>query len=116
MDQAHQTSQPVEGEQLAQAAANILKTEEFVPRNKRWGFSRSSKAHKDYERIVQDVTVRRRSARVRAFDERLKQERAAAEAAFETAKASAELRVKPPRKAITPGASCLITTINWQCR
>jgi hypothetical protein len=87
------TSRPttlVESDQLAQAAVNILKTEDFVPKNSRWLFSKSSKAHKDYEKAVQDIAWRRRTARERAIDEKLKKERAEADAAFERTKIGAE--------------------------
>jgi hypothetical protein len=80
----------VESDQLAQAAVNILKTEDFVPKDKRWLFSRSSKAHKDYEKAVQDIAARRRSARENAIEQKLKKERAEADAAFEQTKISAE--------------------------
>src|SRR5262245_52959866 len=88
------TSPPVsaidERVQLAQAAVNILKNEELVPKGKRWPFPRSSKAHKDYERAVQDITSRRRAAREHAIDEQLRRERAAADATFERAKTDAD--------------------------
>jgi hypothetical protein len=80
----------VESDQLAQAAVNILKNEDFVPKGKRWPFSRLSKAHKDYEKAVQDITARRRSAREKAIEETLKNELAEANATLERAKTSAE--------------------------
>jgi hypothetical protein len=87
------TSRPttlVESDQLAQAAMDILKNEDFVPKGKRWPFSRLSKAHKDYEKAVQDITARRRAAREKAIEETLKKERAEASTTFERAKTSAE--------------------------
>jgi hypothetical protein len=84
----------VESDQLAQAAVNILKTEDFVPKNSRWRFAKSSKAHKDYEKAVEDIRSRRRSARERAIDEKLKKERGEADAAFERTKTSAETEHK----------------------
>lgn len=87
------TSRPttlVESDQLAQAAVNILKTEDFVPRGKRWPFLRVSKAHRDYEKAVQDITARRRASRQNAIEEKLKKEHAEARATFERAKTSAE--------------------------
>jgi hypothetical protein len=84
----------VESDQLAQAAVNILKTEDFVPKGSRWLFSKSSKAHKDYEKAVQDIASRRRTAREHAIDEKLKKERAEADTAFERTKVSAETEHK----------------------
>ena len=94
---AGMTSRPttlVESDQLAQAAVAILKTEDFVPKNTRWRFSKSSKAHKDYEKAVEDIASRRRTARERALDEKLKKERSEADAAFERTKISAETEHK----------------------
>ena len=45
----------VESDQLAQAAATVLQTEDFIPRGKRWPFSRLSKAHRDYEKAVSEA-------------------------------------------------------------
>ncbi|MEY4583462.1 MAG: hypothetical protein RL701_8165, partial [Pseudomonadota bacterium] len=58
----------VESDQLAQAAVNVLRNEELVPKNKRWPFSRVSKAYRDYDKAVQEITVRRREARERAVE------------------------------------------------
>ena len=80
----------VESDQLASAAVDILKTEDFVPKGKRWPFSRHSKAHRDYDKAVQDITVRRRTSRERALEEKLKSERGEVDGEFERAKASAE--------------------------
>ena len=79
----------VESDQLAQAAANVLQTEDFIPRGKRWPFSRVSKAYRDYEKAVQDITARRRRAREDALSKRTNKERAEADSAFQTAEQSA---------------------------
>ena len=80
----------VESDQLAQAAANILKTEDFVPKSKRWPFSRVSKAHREYDKAVLEISARRREAREKAADAKTKKARAEADATFETAKAGAQ--------------------------
>ncbi|HTU59327.1 MAG TPA: hypothetical protein VMF89_12850, partial [Polyangiales bacterium] len=79
----------VESDQLAQAAANVLQTEDFIPRGKRWPFSRVSKAHRDYEKAVQDITARRRKAREDALSKRTNKERAEVDSVFQTAEQSA---------------------------
>jgi hypothetical protein len=87
------TSRPttlVESDQLAQATVSILQTEDLVPKGKRWPFSRVSKAHKDYEKAVQDVTARRRSARENAIEANFNQQRAEADSVFAQAKSSAQ--------------------------
>jgi hypothetical protein len=87
------TSRPttlVESDQLAQATATILQTEDLVPKGKRWPFSRVSKAHKDYEKAVQDVTARRRTAREKAIETNFNQLRVEADAFFAQAKSSAQ--------------------------
>jgi hypothetical protein len=79
----------VESDQLAQAAANVLQTEDFIPRGKRWPFSRVSKAHRDYEKAVHDITARRRKAREDALTKRTNKERAEVDSIFQTAEQSA---------------------------
>lgn len=79
----------VESDQLAQAAATVLQTEDFIPRGKRWPFSRLSKAHRDYEKAVQDITARRRKAREDALSKRTNKERSEVDALFQTAEQSA---------------------------
>lgn len=79
----------VESDQLAQAAANVLQTEDFIPRGKRWPFSRVSKAHRDYEKAVHDITARRRKAREDALSKRTNKERSEADTLFQTAEQSA---------------------------
>lgn len=81
----------VESDQLAQAAVNILKNDEFVPKSRRWPFARVSKAHRDYEKAVQDITARRRSARVNAIEVSLKKDREDVDAAFERSKRAAQV-------------------------
>jgi hypothetical protein len=80
----------VESDQLAQAAANIIRSEAFVPKGRRWPFPRISKAHRDYYKAVQDFTTRRRQAREKAVEHKLKKERADADAIFERARVSAQ--------------------------
>jgi len=80
----------VESDQLAAAAVNILKYEDFVPKGKRWPFAKFSKAHRDYDKAVQDIATRRRTTRERAIEEKLRNERNEADAAFERTKTSAE--------------------------
>lgn len=79
----------VESDQLAQAAAHVLQTEDFLPRGKRWPFSRVSKAQRDYEKAVQDITARRRKAREDALLKRINKERAEVDAAFQSAEQTA---------------------------
>ena len=79
----------VESDQLAQAAANVLQTEDFIPRGKRWPFSRVSKAHRDYEKAVLDITARRRNAREDALKKRTNHERAEVDTVFQSAEQSA---------------------------
>lgn len=79
----------VESDQLAQAAANVLQTEDFIPRGKRWPFSRVSKAHRDYEKAVQDITARRRKAREDALSKRTNKERAEVDSVFHEAEQTA---------------------------
>jgi hypothetical protein len=79
----------VESDQLAQAAATVLQTEDFIPREKRWPFSRLSKAHRDYDKAVQDITARRRNAREDALTKRTNKERGEADTAFQSAEQSA---------------------------
>jgi hypothetical protein len=80
----------VESDQLAQAAANIIRSEAFVPKGRRWPFSRISKAHRDYYKAVQEFTTRRREAREKAVEQKIKKERVDADAIFQQAKASAQ--------------------------
>jgi len=80
----------VESDQLAQAAASIIRSEAFVPKGRRWPFSRISKAHRDYYKAVQEFTTRRREAREKAVEQKTKKERAEADAIFERARASAQ--------------------------
>ena len=80
----------VESDQLAAAAVNILKYEDFVPKGKRWPFAKFSKAHRDYDKAVQDIATRRRTSRERAIEEKLRNELAEADASFERAKSTAE--------------------------
>ena len=80
----------VESDQLAQAAANVIRNEDFVPKGKRWPFSRVSKAQRDYERAVADISARRRQVRQEALEQKVKKERAAADALFAEAKAKAD--------------------------
>jgi hypothetical protein len=80
----------VESDQLAQAALNVIRNETLVPRGKRWLFSRLSKASRDYERAVQEITARRRESREKAVEQRIAKERADANAVFERAETSAQ--------------------------
>jgi hypothetical protein len=80
----------VESDQLAQAAANVIRSEAFVPKGRRWPFSRISKAHRDYYKAVQEITTRRREARENAVEQKIKKELADANAIFERARASAQ--------------------------
>ncbi len=74
-----------ESDQLAQAAASLLRNEDFVPKGTRWPFSRTSRAHREYDKAVQQITARRRDAREKGVDQRAKRERADADAVFEQA-------------------------------
>jgi hypothetical protein len=80
----------VESDQLALAAASVLRNEDFVPKGKRWPFSRTSKAHRDYDKAVQEITARRREARENAVERKIKKARAEADALFERAKSEAQ--------------------------
>ena len=80
----------VESDQLAQAAANVIRHEDFVPKGKRWPFSRVSKAQRDYERAVTDIAARRRQVRQEALEQKIKKERAAADAIFNEARERAQ--------------------------
>jgi hypothetical protein len=80
----------VESDQLALAAASVLRNEDFVPRGKRWPFSRTSKAHRDYDKAVQEIAARRREARESAVERKTKKAKAEADALFERAKSSAQ--------------------------
>jgi hypothetical protein len=74
-----------ESDQLAQAAANLLRNEDFVPKGTRWPFSRTSRAHREYEKAVQQITARRREAREKGVNQQTKKERANADQVFEQA-------------------------------
>lgn len=80
----------VESDQLAQAAVTVIKNDDFVPKGKRWPFTRLSKAHRDYERTVQEITARRQEAREAALEKKLKKERAEADTIFERARGEAQ--------------------------
>lgn len=80
----------VESDQLAQAAASVIRTEDFVPKGKRWPFSRVSKAQRDYERAVSEISARRRQVRQESLEQKIKKERTAADAVFNEAKERAE--------------------------
>jgi hypothetical protein len=80
----------VESDQLAQAAANVIRSEAFVPKGKRWPLSRISKAHRDYYKAVQEITTRRRETRKSAVEQKTKKERADADAIFERARANGQ--------------------------
>ena len=84
----------VESDQLAQAAVNILRNEDFVPRGKRWPFSRSSKAQRDYDKAVQEITTRRRTARQNSVEQAIKKALVEADATLERAKNAAEAEHK----------------------
>jgi hypothetical protein len=79
----------VESDQLAQAAATVLQTEDFIPRGKRWPFTRTSKAHRDYDKSVQEITARRRRAREDALTKRTTKERSEVDGVFQTAEQGA---------------------------
>jgi hypothetical protein len=79
----------VESDQLAQATVAILRSEDFVPKNKRWLLPRVSKPQKDYEKAVLEIAVRRRTARERAIEAQFKQQRAEVDTTFEQAKTRA---------------------------
>lgn len=79
-----------ESDQLAQAAAVLLRSEDFVPRGTRWPFSRTSRAHREYDKAVQQITARRRDAREKGVEQRAKREIAEADAVFEQALAHAQ--------------------------
>jgi hypothetical protein len=80
----------VESDQLAQAAAHILALEDFVPKSRRWAFARPSKAQRDYEKAVLEVTTRRRETREKGAERKAKQAKTEADGAFERAKAAAQ--------------------------
>jgi hypothetical protein len=80
----------VESDQLAQAAANVIRNEAFVPKGRRWPFSRISKAHRDYYKAVQEISARRRHARENAVEQETKKQRADADTIFERARLSAQ--------------------------
>lgn len=80
----------VESDQLALAAASVLRNEDFVPRGKRWPFSRTSKAHRDYDKAVQEITARRQEARESAVERKTRKAKADADTLFERAKTSAQ--------------------------
>lgn len=80
----------VESDQLAQAAVEVIRNEDFVPKGKRWPFSRTSKAQRDYEKTVLQITTRRREARENAVELKLKKERNEADAILERAKQVAQ--------------------------
>lgn len=87
------TSRPttlVESDQLAQAAAQVIRHEDFLPKGKRWPFQRVSKAQRDYERQVQEITSRRREARQQAIEQQIKKQRGEADTVFERAKSAAQ--------------------------
>jgi hypothetical protein len=79
-----------ESDQLAQAAANLLRNEDFVPKGTRWPFSRTSRAHREYEKAVQQITARRRDAREKGVDQLTKRQRADADQVFEQALGQAQ--------------------------
>jgi hypothetical protein len=80
----------VESDQLAIAAASVLRNEDFIPKGKRWPFTRTSKAHRDYDKAVQEITARRREARESAVEQKTKRAKAEADALFERAKSEAQ--------------------------
>jgi hypothetical protein len=81
----------VESDQLAQAAVNVMRSEDFVPKgSRRWPFPRVSKAYKDYDKAVQEITDRRRQTREKAVEQVILKERSSADAIFERAKAEAQ--------------------------
>jgi hypothetical protein len=80
----------VESDQLAQAAVNVMRSEDFVPKGRRWPFPRVSKAHKDYDKAVQDITDRRRQTRENAVEQGILKERTSADGIFERAKSEAQ--------------------------
>ncbi|MET0386455.1 MAG: hypothetical protein ABW321_10875 [Polyangiales bacterium] len=80
----------VESDQLAQAAVTVIRNEDLVPKGgKRWPFARVSKAQRDYEKAVQEITDRRREAREQAVEQKLKKARSEADATLERAKGEA---------------------------
>lgn len=80
----------VESDQLAQAAVHIIRNEGLVPTGKRWPFSRTSRAHREYDKAVQEITTRRREARHNAVEEKIKRERSNADAVLERATLEAQ--------------------------
>ena len=80
----------VESDQLAQAAANVIRNEDFVPKGKRWPFARVSKVQRDYERAVSEISARRRQVRQEALEQKVKKERAAVDSVFSDAKERAD--------------------------
>jgi hypothetical protein len=80
----------VESDQLAQAAVNIIRNEALVPKGKRWPFSRTSRAHRDYDKAVQEITARRREAREKAVEQKINRERTNADGALERATQAAQ--------------------------
>jgi hypothetical protein len=79
----------VESDQLALAAASVLRNEDFVPKGKRWPFSRTSKAHRDYDKAVEEISARRREARESAVERKTKKAKVEADTLFERAKTKA---------------------------
>ncbi len=73
----------VESDQLAKAAANILRNDDFVPKGKRWPFARSSRAHREYEQAVQQIAARRQAARAKEVEEKAKLAKTEADSALE---------------------------------
>lgn len=103
-----------ESDQLAQAAANLLRNEDFVPKGTRWPFSRVSRAHREYDKAVQLITARRRDARERGVDRHAKKERADADQVFEQAlghaqaeHAKAVAEAKKPHDAVEADARAI---------
>jgi hypothetical protein len=80
----------VESDQLALAAASVLRNEDFVPKGKRWPFSRTSKAHRDYDKAVEEITARRREARESAVERKTRKAKVEADTLFERAKTKAD--------------------------
>jgi hypothetical protein len=80
----------VESDQLALAAASVLRNEDFVPKGKRWPFSRTSKAHRDYDKAVEEITARRREARENAVERKTRKAKLEADTLFDRAKTKAD--------------------------
>lgn len=80
----------VESDLLAKAAANILSKDDLVPKGKRWPFARSSRAHREYEKAVQQIAARRQASRTKAVEQKNKLAKAEADNLLERALKSAE--------------------------